>query len=86
MLVSLHKDMTEALAKRIVEYREDSPFEDLSQLESIVGMKIRTQIIGKANTKSTDFRITSTATINEITRVIESIVDTSKTIHFWREG
>ncbi len=78
--------MTEALAKRIVEYREDSPFEDLSQLESIVGMKIRTQIIGKANTKSTDFRITSTATINEITRVIESIVDTSKTIHFWREG
>ena len=86
VLVSLHKDMTETLAKKIVEYREDSPFEDLSQLESVVGMKIRTEIIGKANTKSTDFRITSTATVNEIPRVIESIVDTSKTIHFWREG
>jgi general secretion pathway protein K len=86
VLVSLHKDMTEALAKRIIEYREGSPFNDLSQLNSIVGVKIRTGIIGKATTKSTDFRIISTATVNEIIRTIESIVDTSMTVHFWREG
>jgi len=86
VLVSLHKDMTEDLAKRIIEYREDSPFDDLSQLNSIVGVKIRTGIIGKATTKSTDFRIISTATVNEIIRTIESIVDTSMTVHFWREG
>jgi general secretion pathway protein K len=86
VLVSLHKDMTEDLAKRIIEYREDSPFDDLSQLNNIVGVKIRTGIIGKATIKSTDFRIISTATVNEIIRTIESIVDTSMTVHFWREG
>lgn len=87
VLVSLHKDMTETLAKRIIEYREDSPFEEWSQVRRVSGMNIIGQKLGgKVSSKSTDFRITSTATVNEITRVIESIVDTSKTVSFWREG
>ncbi len=87
VLVSLHKDMTGALAKRIIEYREASPFKDWRDVQNISGMNTIGQQIGKtANTKSTDFRVTSTATVNEITRVIESIVDTSKTVRFWREG
>jgi hypothetical protein len=79
--------MTGALAKRIIEYREASPFKDWRDVQNISGMNTIGQQIGKtANTKSTDFRVTSTATVNEITRVIESIVDTSKTVRFWREG
>ncbi|HEW81472.1 MAG TPA: general secretion pathway protein GspK, partial [Nitrospirae bacterium] len=87
VLVSLHKDMTETLAKRIVEYRENSPFEEWSQVQRVSGMKtIGQELAGTVQSKSTEFRITSTATVNEITRVIESIIDTSKTVFFWREG
>jgi general secretion pathway protein K len=87
VLVCLHKDMTEVLAKRIVDYREDSPFEEWSHMQRVSGMKIIGQeLAGKVASKSTDFRITSTATVNEITRVIESIVDSSNTVRFWREG
>lgn len=86
VLVSLHKDMTEALAKRIIEYREDSPFKSIGEVTNVPGMhSIGTNLIN-TSVKSTDFRITSTATVNEITRVIESIVDTSKIVRFWREG
>ena len=87
VLISLHKDMTATLARNIVEYRETSPFEEWSHVQRVSGMEtIGQKLAGKVDSKSTDFRITSTATVNEITRVIESIMDTSKTIHFWREG
>lgn len=87
VLVSLHEDMTEALAKRVIEYRENSPFEDWTHVQRVSGMQtIGPALSGKVNSKSTDFRITSTAIVNEITRVIESIMDTSKTVSFWREG
>ena len=87
VLVSLHKDMTETLAKRIIEYRENSPFEEWSHVQRVSGMRtIGQELSGKVESKSTEFRITSTATVDGITRVIESIMDTSKTISFWREG
>ena len=86
VLVSLHEDMTETLAKRIVEYREDVPFEAKSHITRVSGMNQIGITLTDVSIKSTDFRITSTATVDEITRVIESIVDTSKTVRFWREG
>ena len=86
VLVSLHKDMTATLARNIVEYRESSPFEESGQVTNVSGMHSIGTYFRNTSVKSTDFRITSTATVNEITRVIESIMDTSKTIHFWREG
>ena len=86
VLLTLHEDMTETLAKRIVEYREDSPFETSGQVTNVSGMHSIGTNLPNASVKSTDFRITSTATVNEITRTIESIVDTSKIVRFWREG
>jgi len=87
VLVSLHKDMTETLAKRIIEYRENSPFEEWSHVQRVSGMRtIGQELSGKVESKSTEFRITSTATVDGITRIIESIMDTSKTVRFWREG
>ncbi|MBL7031599.1 MAG: type II secretion system minor pseudopilin GspK [Nitrospira sp.] len=86
VLVSLHPDMTEVLAKRIVEYRKDVPFDTAGQWTNVSGMFTIGSELKNVDFKSTDFRITSTATVNEITRVIESIVDTSKTVRFWREG
>lgn len=87
VLVSMHKDMTETLAERIMEYRKNSPFEDWSHVQRVSGMeKIGQELAGTVQSKSTEFRITSTATVNGITRVIESIIDSFMIVRFWREG
>ncbi|MBI4847063.1 MAG: type II secretion system minor pseudopilin GspK [Nitrospirae bacterium] len=87
VLVSLHPDITEALAKGIIDYRENAPFESTSHIGRVSGMEtIGTLLIGNITVKSTSFRITARATINEATRIIESVVDQSMKIYFWREG
>ena len=86
VLMSLHKDMTEALAQRIIDYRETSPIETKGQLSNINGMKdLAASLYLPISFKSSDFRITTKATVNEITRIIESVVDKSARIQFWRE-
>jgi general secretion pathway protein K len=87
VLVSLHKDMTETLAERIIDYRNSSPFELTGQVTNVSGMEsIGTLLQGGITVKSSYFRVTSAATVNEIKRIIESVVDTSNNIYFWREG
>jgi len=93
VLVSLHADMTETLAKRIIDYRETSPFEDKTHVQKVSGMEIIGQQIQCSlgwcpmiAVKSANFRVTAKAAVNEITRVIESVMDTSMNIQFWREG
>jgi general secretion pathway protein K len=84
VLMSLHKDMTETLAKRIIDYRDASPFENKKHVQRVSGMESIGQVI-KIDVKNPNFRVTSKATINEITRVIESVVDRSMNIQSWRE-
>lgn len=86
VLMSLHGDMTETLAKRIIDYRETSPFEAVSDVQKVSGMEqIGTLLIGKATVKSSFFRISSRASVRDITREIESVVDRSMMVHSWRE-
>ncbi|MBI5740838.1 MAG: type II secretion system minor pseudopilin GspK [Nitrospirae bacterium] len=93
VLVSLHEDITEALAVRIMDYRESTPFESTGQIVNVSGMEsLGTQLQCSLqwgcfiDIKSSNIRITTTATVNEITRKIESVVDTSRKIYFWREA
>jgi len=87
VLVSLDNEMTESLAKNIIEHRKSYPFEDTSSVQNLSGMEtIGVRLIGKISVKASSFRITSRATVNEITRIIESVIDPSAKIHFWREG
>jgi len=86
VLVSL-KDMTEELANRIINYRETLPFEATNQVVKVSGMETVGQVLmGKITVKSIDFHVTTTATVNEITRIIENVVDISGNVKFWREG
>ncbi len=92
VLISLHPDMTEALVKKIIDYRESAPFEDITHIVRVSGMETIGQKIQCSiewcpmiTVKSSSFRVTATATVDEITRVIESVVDTSMNINFWRE-
>ncbi len=87
VLVCLNENMTESLAKNIIEYRKDSPFEYNSDVLQVSGMKtVGMTIQGRTKSKSSYFRITTTSNVNGITRIIESVMDTSREIHFWREG
>jgi general secretion pathway protein K len=87
VLVSLHKDMTETLAQRIIYYRENIPFEDETYIVRVSGMEtIGGYLQGKIAVKSSYFRVTSTAVVNEIKRMIESVIDTSLKVHYWREA
>jgi general secretion pathway protein K len=87
VLVSLHNDMTETLAKNIIDHRKSYPFEDTSKVQNVSGMETIGPLMGgKISVKASSFRITTRATVNEITRIIESVIDSSAKINFWREG
>ncbi|MBI4699056.1 MAG: type II secretion system minor pseudopilin GspK [Nitrospirae bacterium] len=85
VIVSM-KDLNETLARRIIAYRETTPFEQWYDVQKVSGMEtIGRQLGGKIKVKSSCFRITSRATVNNITRIIESVMDTSLKVLFWRE-
>lgn len=87
VLVCLSPDMTEVLAKQIIEYRETTPFEKSSSIVNVPGFEaIGIKILNRITVKGSNFRVTAKATVDEITRVIESVMDTSMKIRFWREG
>jgi general secretion pathway protein K len=87
VLVSLDNDMTEILAKNIIDHRKSYPFEDPGKVQNVSGMEtIGQRLLGKITVKASSFRITTRATVNEITRIIESVIDSSAKIQFWREG
>ena len=85
VLLSLGENMTETLAERIIEYRADTPFDELAEVSSIVGQDIWNEISGN-KLKSDVFRILTRATVNDIPRIIESVIDTKSKIYYWREA
>lgn len=87
VLVSLSDNMTETLARKIIDYRGISPFEDKTHIFRISGLEaIGIQIQDRITVKSSDFRVITSAEVNGITRIIESVMNTSMTIQYWREG
>ncbi|KPJ98623.1 MAG: hypothetical protein AMK71_11105 [Nitrospira bacterium SG8_35_4] len=87
VLVSLGPDMTEELANRIIDYRKNSPFENKNHIVRVTGLEAAgIKMLDRITVKTADFRIISQASVGEITRVIESVVDSSLKIYFWREG
>jgi general secretion pathway protein K len=95
VIVSLHTQtmeqqglvMTETLAKKIIDYRQSTPFAFVSDVQNVSGMEtIGLLLIGRIDVKSYNFRVISTATVSEIKRVVESIMDPSMNVKYWREG
>ena len=86
VLISMDDEMTEALAEEIIDYRKDSPFNAVTQVQNISGLKqIGIRISNESDVRSNNFRIMTRASVNDITRIIESIIDTNSKIYFWRE-
>ena len=88
VLVSLIPDMTEHMANNIIDYRGTTPFEHLSDITRVSGLEGKgSYLMGKNFTvKSSKLRVTAEATVDDIMRAIESVIDTSMKVHLWREG
>ena len=87
VLLSMSDDITEELAQRIIDYRNSTPFEDESHIVRVSGLEtIGQKLQGKKITvKAETFRVTATAMMNEITRIIESVMNDSMQILYWKE-
>ncbi|MEK6528616.1 MAG: type II secretion system protein GspK, partial [Nitrospirota bacterium] len=87
VLVSLNNDMTEDLAKKIIIYRQSTPFDDPSYVQRVSGMESIGLLLGsRIDVKSYNFRVISNATVSEIKRTVESVIDTSMNVQYWRES
>jgi len=85
VLISLSEQMTETIAEQIVSYRQDTPFEKLTDVSSVIGETVWGQISVNVKLKSNLFRVITRATVNDIPRIIESVMDNKSKIYFWRE-
>ncbi|MBL7049535.1 MAG: type II secretion system minor pseudopilin GspK [Nitrospira sp.] len=86
VLSSISNEITETMALQIIEYRSSGPFENKTALQNVPGFESAgISVLDRVTVKSSGFRITSKAIINDITRSVESIVQTSGKILQWRE-
>ncbi|HEY6008837.1 MAG TPA: type II secretion system minor pseudopilin GspK [Geobacteraceae bacterium] len=90
LLLALHEDMTDSLAKEIEDYRKQTPFQNIGDLSKVSGM--RTQMVsalsGVCTCTGKVFRIRSEARVRETTRLVEAVVRMSGTramVIYWRE-
>ncbi|MGA7827620.1 MAG: type II secretion system minor pseudopilin GspK [Geobacteraceae bacterium] len=89
LLASLDEQMTDDLAGRIIEYRNQTPIKTPSEITQIPGLEtIGIAIQGKISVKGTVFRIQSRAQVKDTVRIIEAIVridGANATVLYWRE-
>ena len=89
LLACLDERMTDDLAGRIIEYRNQTPLKTPSEITQIPGLEtIGIAVQGKIAVKGTVFRIQSRAQVKDTVRIIEAIVrivGTNATVLYWRE-
>jgi hypothetical protein len=81
--------MSEALAKRIIEVREDKPFEGPGDVVKVPGMeKIGIEISNDITVKSNSFNVVIKAQSNDLVETAEAGFDLSSgrvVTKYWRE-
>lgn len=86
VLEALDSDMTDALAKAIIDRRSTKPFTTPGELSNIPGMEqIFPRISGIIRTNGAVYRLVAEATVGEVKRIVEAVVDTNGNYLYWRE-
>lgn len=87
VIMTLSDDITEALAQRILDFRDNVPFEEKSQLQKVGGLELK--IYGHINalitTKAEHFSVKISASGDGIKSVIESVISAGGKIKYWKE-
>ncbi|MBI5048565.1 MAG: type II secretion system minor pseudopilin GspK [Deltaproteobacteria bacterium] len=88
VIMSMHDDITEDMAQRVLDYRRENPFKDTADIRKVAGFEtIGFSLQGKIVVKSNIFRIFSKADVGGTLREVEAVVQTGQAhkILFWRE-
>ncbi len=88
LLMALHPDISETLAKRVVEVREGKPFEKVVDVVNVPGMeKIGVAISEDIKFESNSFNVTINAERNDLVETAEAGFDLSNGVatKYWRE-
>jgi general secretion pathway protein K len=86
VLLTLSDEMTDQLASKIIDFRKDRPFKDVSGIMKVPGFeKIGFELQDKITVKSDTFRIYSRAASGEITRDAEAVYRLKHGFLYWRE-
>lgn len=89
VLMALHDDMTEELARAVVEQRRQKPFTSIGELATVPGMdRIANSPGMQLSVRGATFRLVSRATVGEAVRIVEAVVGLDgmqPTYHYWRE-
>ncbi len=89
VLQALHSDIDEGLAQEIVKYREDRPFEKITDLKEVFGIvdRLYNKISPLITVKSNSFSIFSQGALGETRKRIKTILERqgkSLEIKYWR--
>ena len=88
VLMSLSDAITEELAKRVIDYREVTPFETTDQIFKVAGFEttIGQSLMAKITVEGKNFYIKSVAVSDGVKRIIETVLNTSyNKIEYWKE-
>jgi general secretion pathway protein K len=88
VLMSLSDEITEELAKRVIDYRKVTPFERVDQIFKVAGFEttIGQSLMGKITVEGKNFYIKSVAVSDGVKRIIETVLNTLyNKIEYWKE-
>lgn len=86
VLATLSDSIDEEMAKRVVEFRKITPFENESKLTRVAGFEtLGISLLGRITVKATAFRIISDASLDKIKRTLECVLTPSGEIRYWKE-
>lgn len=89
VLMSLSDAVDRDMASRVVQYRGNIPFQDVSDIVKVAGFEtIGASLMGSITVKGDVFRVVATATDGGIRKIVESVLQVSggsPAVIYWKE-
>lgn len=89
VLMAIHDDMTEELARSVIERRRQKPFASVGELATVPGMdRIANSPGMQLSVRGSTYRLVARATVGEAVRIVETVVGldgTQPRYLYWRE-
>jgi len=89
VLMSLSDAVNSDMAERVVQYRGNIPFQDVSDIVKVAGFEtIGASLMGRITVKGDVFRVVAAATEGGIRKIVESVLQVSGSkpvIIYWKE-
>ncbi|MGO9016024.1 MAG: type II secretion system minor pseudopilin GspK [Dissulfurispiraceae bacterium] len=89
VLMSLSDSVDRDMAERLVQYRGNIPFQDVSDIVKVAGFEtIGASLMGSITVKGDVFRVVATATDGGIRKIVESVLQvsgSSPAVIYWKE-